>query len=409
MFWIRMRVRNTIYLSLCWFFCIQCKYYVDGMCDCCCKGDKINKPTCDDCQSPCQQGECRSNNDSEENVVVAVVVSCCVVIVIIAILITVCYWIHKKNKGKGSNSKSSTVRYSAENEKVDIEGETSVATQPLPAIPVQNHYIPSTLQQNTYEQIDPEYIGLQQDKNDASYSILQLNNDAIPNGNSSAITDMSETTNLKLGEDKSETMLNSNVSIDKPIPAYYTLQRDENSDVTETSHTIETNGGGEADDYAMLRQSDIEEESYSKLNHNTRKTVPNDVTDDYNKLIPTPAFDEESEEYSHFNRTSLNVDESVKDPGYGKLNLSKDEPAESTAKSNDGYEETLPGDVKPKYVTPGGSEQLKDNNRVEKTNKRVEKANMNNGYEEAIIKNSDQREGKSNAERENLNNGYEDC
>ncbi|XP_033117649.1 uncharacterized protein LOC117117457 isoform X3 [Anneissia japonica] len=344
------------------------------------------------------------------NVVVAVVVSCCVVIVIIAILITVCYWIHKKNKGKGrSNSKSSTVRYSAENEKVDIEGETSVATQPLPAIPVQNHYIPSTLQQNTYEQIDPEYIGLQQDKNDASYSILQLNNDAIPNGNSSAITDMSETTNLKLGEDKSETMLNSNVSIDKPIPAYYTLQRDENSDVTETSHTIETNGGGEADDYAMLRQSDIEEESYSKLNHNTRKTVPNDVTDDYNKLIPTPAFDEESEEYSHFNRTSLNVDESVKDPGYGKLNLSKDEPAESTAKSNDGYEETLPGDVKPKYVTPGGSEQLKDNNRVEKTNKRVEKANMNNGYEEAIIKNSDQREGKSNAERENLNNGYEDC
>ncbi|XP_033100784.1 uncharacterized protein LOC117104191 isoform X2 [Anneissia japonica] len=78
------------------------------------------------------------------------------------------------------------------------------------------------------------------------------------------------------------------------------------------------------DAYAELRLgvNDSNEGPYDTLNHLIRTRVPDDVTDDYNKLIPTPAFDEESEEYSHLNRKFLNTDESVIDASYGKLKLS---------------------------------------------------------------------------------------
>ncbi|XP_033116766.1 uncharacterized protein LOC117116769, partial [Anneissia japonica] len=316
-----------------------------------------------------------SSNTGSTVPVGAIIGPLCLVIVVIASLITVCYWIHKTQQGNGSKSKS-IVRYAPHNQKVDFEGQTSVATQPLPPIPVENNCIPPTLQQNTYEQIDPQYTDLKQDKNATAYTTLQPNSDSIPNCNA-----------LKTIKAKSETLLNTNILKDKPTPAYYTMQRDDNSDVNEKSHTTDANDDGEADDYfAKLRQNDIEKESYSKLNHNSCKSVPDDATGDYNKLISTPAFDEESEEYSHL-RTSPNVDKCVTDPGYGKLNLSI-ESGESTIKPNDGYEETLPSEVKTEYVTRESSQQFKDDNRLRKS--RAEKANLKNGYEEAIIRSSDQ-------------------
>ncbi|XP_033107415.1 uncharacterized protein LOC117109258 [Anneissia japonica] len=84
----------------------------------------------------------------------------------------------------------------------------------------------------------------------------------------------------------------------------YTPKTDQGSAV---NNTLNVRSLRNDDAYAELKLgvNDSNEGSYDTLNHLTRTRVPDDVIDDYNKLILTPEYGEESEEYTNLNMTFL--------------------------------------------------------------------------------------------------------
>ncbi|XP_071942376.1 uncharacterized protein [Antedon mediterranea] len=333
-------------------------------CSCCCKKEMRNNVNCS-CYGLDKCSNCTDDGSTSDLDITIIVVSFAAVVVIIGILITICYWIKRKDRNQRPPH-SPKVKYAANGETIEVQGEPSVSTQPLPAIPVTNHYTLAELQNNTYEQIKPCYSSLKRNSNGSEdYTTLNKNVDV----NASSAEGIEDKTRTMSSTNRDE-VANTYAQLTKKPATKYTTPYLEN-EITPKQATPKQN-----DDYEDT------EVAYDKLKHHAC-TRPNDddISDDYNKLASVTADGDLEDDYSHLDRTSKNVSSGVKNQ-YSQLELTAANAADGTnprGETNQGYEDTWLSKT-PENENPVMVQTENDKNCAKEPK-------VNGGYEQAIINN----------------------